>query len=86
MNPSKRGVRNETSTEDIAKAEDEHVQESKNEDSESDEDSNTQTDSNQQSTTNSSSKIIQKNHPASKIIGEKDKGVQTRRKLIKNIE
>jgi hypothetical protein len=46
----------------------------------------TQTDSNQQSTTNSSSRIIQKNHPASQIIGEKDKGVQTRRNLIKNTE
>jgi hypothetical protein len=46
----------------------------------------TQTDSNQQSTTNSSSRIIQKNHPASQIIGEKDKGVQTRRKIIKIIE
>jgi hypothetical protein len=39
-----------------------------------------------QSTTNSSSRIIQKNHPASQIIGEKDKGVQTRRKLIKTTE
>jgi hypothetical protein len=75
-----------TSTEDTAKVEDEQVQELENEDSESDEDSNTQSSSNEQSTTNSSSRIIQKNHPASQIIGEKDKGVQTRRKLIKNIE
>jgi hypothetical protein len=75
---------NESSTEDIAKADDEQVQESENKDSESDEDSYTQTDSNQQSTSNSSSRIIQKNHSASQIIGEKDKGVQTGRKLIKN--
>jgi hypothetical protein len=68
------------------KYEDEQVQESENKDSESDEDSDTQTNSNQQSTTNSSSIIIQKNHPASQIIGEKDKGVQTRRKLIKTTE
>jgi hypothetical protein len=67
---------NESSTEDIAKAEDEQVQESENEDSESDEDTNTQIDSNQQTTSNSSSRITQKNHPASQIIGEKDKGVQ----------
>ena len=74
---------NESSTEDTARAEDEKVQESENEDSK---DSDTQTDSNQQSTSNSSSKIIQKYHPASQIIGEKDKGVQTRRKLIRNTE
>jgi hypothetical protein len=71
---------NESSTEDTAKDEDEQVQESENEDSD------TQTDSNQKSTTNSSSRIIQKNHPASQIIGEKEKGVQTRRKLIKTTE
>jgi hypothetical protein len=35
-------------------------------------------------TSNSSYRITQKNHPASQIIGEKDKGVQTRRKIIKN--
>jgi hypothetical protein len=62
------------------------VQESENKDSESDEDSDTQIDSNQQSTTNSSSRIIQKSHPSSQIIGEKDKGVKTRRKLIKTTE
>jgi hypothetical protein len=77
---------NESSIEDTAKDEDEQVQESENEDSESNEDLDTQTNSNQQSTTNSSSRIIQKNHPASQIIGEKDKGVQTKRKLIKNTE
>ena len=32
------------------------------------------------------SRITQKNHPASQIIGEKDKGVQTRRKQIKTTE
>jgi uncharacterized protein YdaT len=77
---------NESSTEGKTKIEDEQVQELENEDSKSDEDSDTQTDSNQQSTSNSSSRIIQKNHPASQIIGEKHKGVQTRRKLIKNTE
>jgi hypothetical protein len=77
---------NESSTEDTTKDEYEQVQELENEESESNEDSDTQIDSNQQSTTNSSSRIIQKNHPASQIIGEKDKGVQTRRKLIKNTE
>jgi hypothetical protein len=76
----------EFSTEDTTKVEDEQVQESENEDSESDEDTDTQTDSNQHSTSNSSSRITQKNHPASQIIGEKDKCVQTRRKIIKNIE
>jgi hypothetical protein len=35
---------------------------------------------------NSSSIITQKNHPASQIIGEKDKGVHTRRRIIKNTE
>jgi len=84
--PTREVYNNESSIEDTTKAKDEHVQESENEDSGSDEDSDTQIDSNQQSTTNSSSKIIQKNHPASQIIGEKDKGVQTRRKLIKNTE
>jgi hypothetical protein len=39
--PEREVYRKESSTEDIAKAEDEQVQESKNEDSESDEDSNT---------------------------------------------
>jgi hypothetical protein len=32
----------------------------------------------QQSTSNPSSKITQRNHPESQIIGEKDKGVQTK--------
>jgi hypothetical protein len=84
--PAREMYRNESSTEDTTKVDDKQVQESENEDSELDEDSDTQTDSNQQSTSNSSSRIIQKNHPASQIIGEKDKGVQTRRKLIKTTE
>jgi hypothetical protein len=84
--PAREVYNNESSTKDIAKDEDEQFQESENEDSESDEDTDTQTDSNQQTTSNSSSRITQKNHPASQIIGEKDKGVQTRRKIIKNTE
>jgi FtsZ-interacting cell division protein YlmF len=84
--PAREVYNNESSTEDIAKVEDEHVHESENEDSESDEDTYTWTDSNQQATSNSSSRITQKNHPKSQIIGEKDKGVQTRRKIIKNTE
>jgi hypothetical protein len=58
----------------------------KKKDSESDEYSNTQVDSNQQTTSNPSSIITQKNHPASQIIGEKDKCVQTRRRIIKDTE
>jgi DNA-binding transcriptional MerR regulator len=77
--PTREMYSNESSTEDTAKAEDEQVQESENEDSELDEDSDTHTDSNQQSNSNSSSRIIQKNHLASQIIGEKDKGVKTGR-------
>jgi hypothetical protein len=76
----------ESATEDTAEAEDEQVQESEKEDSESDKDTNTQADSNQQTTSNPSSRITQKNHPASQIIGEKDKGVQTRRRIIKDTE
>jgi hypothetical protein len=82
--PAREVYNNESSTEDTAKDGDEQVQESENEDSESDEDRDTLTDSNQQTTSNSSSRITQKNHPASQIIGEKDKGVQTMRKIIKN--
>jgi hypothetical protein len=84
--PAREVYSNESSVENTAKAEDEQVQESENKDSESDEDTDTHTDSNQQTTSNSSSRITQKNHPASQIIGEKDKGVQTRRKIIKNTE
>jgi hypothetical protein len=45
-----------------------------------------QEDSGQQSTSNPSSIITQKNHPESKIIGDKYKGVQTRRRIIKDTE
>jgi hypothetical protein len=76
----------ELTTEDIVEVEVEQVQESEQEDSESDENANTHADSNQQTASNPSSKITQKNHPASQIIGEKDKGVQTRRRIIKNTE
>jgi hypothetical protein len=69
----------ESTTEDINDVEAKQVQESEQEYSESDEDANTQANSNQQTASNSSSQITQKNHPASQIIGEKDKGVQTRR-------
>ena len=84
--PAREMYNNQSSTEDTTKDEDEQVQESKNEESELDEDSDTQTDSNQQAPSNSSSRITEHNHPASQIIGEKDKGVQTRRKLIKTTE
>jgi hypothetical protein len=82
-----REVNNTESTiEDINEVEAKQVQESEKEYSESDEDANTQANSNQQTASNSSSQITQKNHPASRIIGEKDKGVQTRRRIIKNTE
>jgi FtsZ-interacting cell division protein YlmF len=84
--PAREVYANESSIEDTTKDEDEQVQESENEDSESDEESDTQTYSNHKSTTNTSSRIIQKNHPASQIVGENEKGVQTRRKLIKTTE
>jgi hypothetical protein len=71
--PGREMYRNESSTKDTDEANNKRVQESENEDSELDEDSDTQTDSNQWSTSNSSSRIIQKNHPASQIIGEKTK-------------
>jgi FtsZ-interacting cell division protein YlmF len=74
----------ESTTEDIVEVKDEQVQESEKEDSESDEDTNTKADSNQQTTSNPSSRITQKNHPASQIIGEKDEGVQTKRRIIKD--
>ena len=75
-----------STTKDIVEDEVEQVQELEQEDSESDEDANTQEYSNQQTTSNYSSIITQKNHLASQIIGEKDKGVQTRRRIIKNTE
>jgi FtsZ-interacting cell division protein YlmF len=70
----------ESTTEDTAETEDEQVQESYGEETPRQEESG------QQSTSNPSSKITQKNHPESQIIGEKDKGVQTRRRIIKDTE
>jgi hypothetical protein len=61
----------ESTPEDIVEVKYEHVQESEREDSELYEDTNTQADSNQQTTSNPPSRITQKNHPASQIIGEK---------------
>jgi DNA-binding transcriptional MerR regulator len=82
-----REVRNvESTTEDIVGVEAKQVQESEQEDSESDEDANTQAGSNQSTTSNPSSRITQNNHPTSQIIGERYKGVQTRRRIIKNTE
>ena len=45
-----------------------------------------QEDPRQQSTSNPSSIITQKNHPESQTIGEKEKGVQTMRRIIKDTE
>jgi hypothetical protein len=74
-------VRNiESTIEDIAGNEDEKVQKSDGEETPRQEESG------QQSTSNSSSRITQKNHLESQIIGEKDKGVQTRRRIIKDTE
>ena len=62
----------------------EHVQESEKEDSESDDEiTNTQIDSTEQTKTKAPSRIVHKNHRESQIIGDKNKGVQRRRKLIK---
>jgi hypothetical protein len=47
---------------------------------------NTQTDTNQQKEAKSPLRIIRKNHPGNQIIGDINKGVQTRRKLIKDSE
>jgi hypothetical protein len=44
---------------------------------------NTLTDTNQQKEAKSPLGIVRKNHPENKIIGDINKGVQTRRKLIK---
>jgi hypothetical protein len=62
------------------------ISESKEDDESGAEETPRQEDSGQQSTSNPSSKITQKNHPESQIIGEKDKGVQTRRRIIKDTE
>jgi hypothetical protein len=76
----------EPRTKDIVEDEDEQVQGSEKEESESNEDTNTQTDTNQQKEAKSPLRIIRKNHPENQIIGDINKGVQTRRKLIKDLE
>ena len=70
----------ESNTEDTAEEEEEQVQASEKEDSES---NNEGIDSQQQSV-KPSSRIIWNNHPESQIIGNKNEGVQTRRKLLKD--
>ena len=47
---------------------------------------NLQTDTNQQKEEKSPLRIIRKNHPENQIIGDINEGVQTRRKLIKDLE
>jgi hypothetical protein len=74
------------STEDIVEYEDEQVQGSEREEFELDENSNTSTDTNQQKEAKSPLRIVRKNHPENQIIGDINKGVQTRRKLIKDSE
>jgi FtsZ-interacting cell division protein YlmF len=76
--PEREVINIEPTTEDIAEMKYEHVQESDGEETPRQEDSG------QQSTSNPSSIITQKNHPKSEIIGEKDKGVQPRRRIIKD--
>jgi hypothetical protein len=76
----------ESTTEDIVEVEDEQVQELEREDSESDEDTNTRTDSNQQTERKPPLRIVRKNHPEKQIIGDMNKGVQTKRQLIKDSE
>jgi hypothetical protein len=76
----------ESATEETIEVEYEQVQESEKEDSELDEDRKTHEDSNKQTTSNPSSRITQKNHPASQIIAEKYKGVQTKRRIIKDTD
>ena len=70
----------ELNTKDTTGNEEEQVQESEKEDSESD---NESTDL-QQVTVRPPSRITKKNHPDSQIISDKNEGVQTRRKLLKN--
>jgi hypothetical protein len=47
---------------------------------------NTLTDTNQQKEAKSPLRIVKKNHPENQITGDINKGVQTRRKLIKDSE
>ena len=75
----------EPNTEDTVEVEEEKVQELEKEDSESDDEStNIQEESKQQTKTKTPFRIVQKNHPENRIIGDKNKGVQIRRKLIKD--
>jgi hypothetical protein len=74
----------EPRTKDIVEDEDEHIQGSEREESESYEDMNTPTNTNQQKEAKSPLRIVRKNHPENQIIGDINKGVQTRRKLIKD--
>ena len=72
----------ESCTEDTTEDEQEQVQESEREESESE---NEEADPQHQSV-KPPPRIIQENHLASHIIGDKNKGVQTRRKLLKDSE
>jgi hypothetical protein len=76
----------EPSTKDIVEYEYEQVQGSEREEYESNEDTNTQADTNQQKEAKSPLRIVRKNHSENQIIGDINKGVQTRRKLIKESE
>jgi hypothetical protein len=76
----------EPRTKDIVEDEDEQVHGSEKEEFESYEDMNTQIDTNQQKEAKSPLRITRKNHPENHIIGDINKGVQTRRKLIKDLE
>jgi FtsZ-interacting cell division protein YlmF len=71
----------ESAIEETTEAKDEQVQESDGEET-----PRHSEESGQQSTSNPSSRITQKNHLESQIIGEKDKGVQTKRRIIKDTE
>jgi hypothetical protein len=76
----------EPSTKDIVEHEDEQVQGSEREKYESDEDTNIQANTNQQKEAKSPLGIVRKKHPKNQIIGNINKEVQTRRKLIKDSE
>jgi FtsZ-interacting cell division protein YlmF len=76
----------ESNIKDIVEVEDEHVQGLEREESESDEDKNTREDSTKQTETKTPLRIVRKNHPKNHIIGDINKGVQTRRKSIKDLE
>jgi hypothetical protein len=66
--------------------EEQKISELQEDDESGGEETSRQEESRQHSTSNLSSIITQKNHPASQIIGEKDKSVQTRRRTIKDTE